>query len=797
MIEYIRLFNEINLGDLEIVGGKNASLGEMYQKLTSKGINIPSGFATTSNAYWRLLEDNKIKTEITVELEKLDTKDFKNLQDVSQSVKDIILQSKIPADIREQIITAYRNLGKETESLPSVAVRSSATAEDLPNASFAGQQESFLNIKGEDELIETCLKCYASLFTQRAIKYRIDQGFDHMNVALSIGIQHMVRSDLSCSGVIFTIDPETGFENSVVINGIWGLGDNIVQGRVDPDEFVVFKPSLRNGKKCILSKSLGKKQETLIYSTDKNSATQETIVNQPTPISKANQYVITDKEIELLAKWAVEIEQHYQSPMDIEWAKDGITNKIYIVQARPETVHSSKGKDAVFYSYQLEEKGIVLCQGLSLGNKIAHGKARLITSPKEGHKLKEGEILVTENTSPDWDPIMKKAAAIVTNKGGRTSHAAIVARELGAVAVVGTGDATNTIKDGQEITVSCAEGKTGFIYDGVLKWSKHSIDLSGFEFSKTDIMFILSDPDSAFNVARLPNSGVGLLRMEFIINSTIQIHPMALINFDQLKDEKTKDAIEKKTRDYKSKSSYFVDKLSQGIATVAAAFYPKDVIVRMSDFKTNEYKNLIGGNEFEPKEENPMLGFRGASRYFHPLYKEGFKLECEAIKVVRNEMGLENVKVMIPFCRTIKEGENVIDLMASSGLVQGENGLEIYMMVELPSNVILMDQFVKIFDGFSIGSNDLTQLTLGIDRDSELLKESFNETNEAVKRSIAKAISIAKQNNKRIGICGQAPSDIPEFAAFLVEAGIDSVSFNSDAILKGMASIHKAEKGVK
>lgn len=795
--QYTILFDEIDLRNINQVGGKNASLGEMIQKLTRKGIQVPPGFAVTAKAYWDFLDENNNREKLTQLLEELDEKHFSNLNKISKKAKKLLLQTEIPIQIQEAIKLAYRQLSKSSKDNTEVAVRSSATAEDLPTASFAGQQDTYLNISGEKALINACRKCFASLFTARAIKYRIDNGFKHMDVALSIGIQQMVRSDKGCSGVAFTLEPDTGFRDVIVINGIWGLGENIVQGTVDPDEFVVFKPSFQKQKKCIISRKLGAKQKTMIYSANLNHQPSITITNIETPKEKQNQFVLSDQEIEQLAQWLIIIENHYQTPMDVEWAKDGFSGEIYIVQARPETVHTVKKDPHILYSYKLKEKGIKLTTGISLGNKIASGKARILNDPQDAEKLQEGEVLITDITNPDWDPIMKKAAAIVTNKGGRTSHAAIVAREIGVVAIVATGNATEVIKDGQEITVSCAEGKKGNIYDGKLEWEEHIIDTRKIKLPQTEVMFILADPDKAFQYSFLPNNGIGLMRLEFLINNTIQAHPLALLNFDELEDKEAKEQIERLTQQYENKTDYFVDQLAQGVATIAAAFYPKDVIVRMSDFKSNEYANLLGGKQFEPHEENPMLGWRGASRYYHKNYKEGFGLECEAMRIVRDEMGLTNVKLMIPFCRTIEEGKKVISLMEQNDLQRGKNGLEIYVMIEIPSNVILAEEFAQIFDGFSIGSNDLTQLILGIGRDSELLSDLFDTQNEAVKKMISNVIRSANKTKTKIGLCGQAPSDFPEFTQFLVEEGIDSISFIPDALVKGIRNIQVAEEKLK
>lgn len=791
MTDYIYHFKDININDIPKVGGKNASLGEMFQKLTAKGIRIPDGFAITAAAYRFFLKNNNLQPTLSSILKKLDINAFTNLSEVGAEARMAISKATIPFPLQVEILAANQQLQERLGMEYSLAVRSSATAEDLPEASFAGQQESFLNIKGDNELLDACLKCYESLFTDRAIKYRVDNGFDHMEVALSIGIQQMVRSDAGCAGVGFTLEPESGFRDVVVIDGSWGLGENVVKGRVEPDEFIVFKPSLKEGNKSILSKKLGEKEEMLIYND--NYTDHITTKNIQTPETKRREFILSNKEIESLARWLLIIEDHYKMPMDIEWAKDGFTKKLYIVQARPETIHTTS-KSNLFTLFKLKEKGRVLASGSGLGNKIAAGKARILHSPNEAYKLQKGEVLVTDITDPDWDPILRKAAAIITNRGGRTSHAAIVAREQGAVAVVGTGDATHTIKDGQEVTVSAAEGKTGFVYDGILPWKESHVDIDQLQMPLTEVMLILGDPEKAFQYAMFPNDGIGLMRLEFIISNAIKTHPMALVKFDDLEDPQAKKEIDKLTAGYANKPAYFVDKLAQAVATIAAAFYPKDVIVRMSDFKSNEYANLLGGHQFEPKEENPMLGFRGASRYNHEKYREGFRLECKAMKVVRDEMGLTNVKLMIPFCRTVEEGQKVIELMEEYGLKRGKNALEIYTMIEIPSNVILAEEFAKIFDGFSIGSNDLTQLTLGLDRDNSLINNLFDENNAAVKKLISEVIQVAKRHHVKIGLCGQAPSDFPEFAQFLVKEGINSVSFNIDALLSGIENINMAER---
>jgi len=790
MSKYIKHFRDIKASDLAIVGGKNSSLGEMFNQLSSKGIKVPDGFATTVDAFWYFLEHNKLKQPLRELLQQLDRKSFSNLKEIGSKAREMMMNAKIPGDLKNEIADSYKELSGEKEI--AVAVRSSATAEDLPTASFAGQHESYLNVKGIDRVIESVQKCFASLYTNRAIKYREDNEFPHEKVALSVGVQKMVRSDKACSGVGFTLEPESGFRDIIHLSGVWGLGENIVQGTVTPDEFLVFKPTLRQGKNAIVQKKLGAKAKTMIYAADESA--DSPIINTDTPTEKQEQYVLNNDEILTLANWGLLIEEHYKKPMDIEWAKDGITNKLFIIQARPETVHSKKDPLKI-KEYSLLEKGERLSSGEAIGSKLMTGKARLLQSPADADTLKDGEVVITDLTSPDWDPVLKRSGAIITNKGGRTSHASIVARELGVPAIVGCGDATSQIKDGEVITVSCCEGKTGFVYKGELKYKITELDFRNVKKpAKTEAMLIVGDPDKAFKLSFYPNDGVGLMRMEFIITHFIRIHPMALVKFDQLKDESVKQKIEELTHHYPSKEQYFIDKLAQGIATIAAAFYPKDVIVRMSDFKTNEYANLIGGKDFEPKEENPMLGFRGASRYYNPLYKEGFRLECKAVKRVRDEMGLTNVKVMIPFCRTVEEGKKVIETMKTNGLDRNvDPTLEIYVMAEIPSNVLQADEFAELFDGFSIGSNDLTQLTLGIDRDSALVSNLFSEENKSAKTMIAMVIDKAKRSGTKIGLCGQAPSDFPEFAQFLVQRGINSISFNPDALMKGIENINRAE----
>jgi pyruvate, water dikinase len=786
-------FNELDKTKGNEVGGKNASLGEMFKALQSKGINVPDGFATSADAYWKFIRENEIEKPLRNALSEL-SKDDANLKEVGARCRKLVMDGEIPGDVKDQILDGFEELKKRSESLESVAVRSSATAEDLPEASFAGQHESYLNISNEEELLDAWKKCVASLFTDRAIKYRTKNGFEHMKVALSVGVQKMVRSDKSSAGVAFTIDPESGFENVILINGAWGLGENVVQGSVLTDEFYLFKHALNNGKDPILIKNRGSKAMMMVFNK-KRKKKGELTVNKKTPDELRRKYVLNDEELIQLGKWCLEIEKHYKKAMDIEWAKDGNDNRLYIVQARPETVHSSKKASGRLKKYTMKDDGKKpLVTGIGIGDKIAAGKVKILSSPEESHKLEKGDVLVTEITNPDWDPVMKKAAAIVTNSGGRTSHAAIVARELGAVAVVGAKNATEILKDGQEVTVSCARGNDGFIYDGILDWKEKVIDLKKLGKPKTQVMLILANPAAAFTNAMLPVDGVGLMRLEFVINSTIKIHPLALIHFDKLKDRKARRKIKRLTEDYPDKKEYFVEKLSRAVATIAAAFYPGEVIVRMSDFKSNEYAELIGGSEFEQPEENPMVGFRGAARYYHDKYREGFALECKAMQVVREDMGLTNVKLMIPFCRTVDEGKKVQKIMAENGLKRGENGLEIYVMTEIPNNVLMAEEFAEVFDGFSIGSNDLTQLTLGIDRDSEIVSDLFDERNEGVKEMIRMAIKKAHKKKRKIGLCGQAPSDFPEMARFLVKQGIDSISFNPDAVATGIENIVKAEK---
>ena len=790
MAGFIKKFSEITLRDIALVGGKNASLGELFTRLTAQGVLVPDGFAVTSVAYAAFLDENQLRKPLDDLMKKLDKKSFDNLADVGRQARELIRNAAFSNALKTAILHAYGDLREREGHDITLAVRSSATAEDLPSASFAGQLESFLHVHEED-LVDTVHQCFTSLFTDRAIKYREDQGFGNLDVAISVGVQSMVRADLASSGVAFTLDPDTGFDKVVVINSIYGLGENIVQGRSTPDEFVLFKPHIGTGFNPVIQKKTGDKEWTMVYTGSDHWSGK--VKNVSTPVEKRDLFSVSDNDVATLGKWCMQIEKHYGKPMDIEWAKDGITNKLYIVQARPETVHAGKSTHTVVSTYTIQSKGKQLASGIALGEKIASGRARLLNSPKDAHLLHEGDVLVTDITNPDWDPVMKRAAAIVTNKGGRTSHAAIVARELGTVAVVGCGNATDNIHDGDWVTVSCAEGKTGFIYAGKAEWTVAEKNIAHLEMPHTAPMLILGDPSLAFQQSFLPNRGVGLLRMEFLITHHIKVHPLALTRFEQITDPAVRMEITQLTRQYGDKKAYFVNQLAQGVATIAAAFHPHDVIVRMSDFKSNEYANLIGGRQFEPQEENPMIGFRGASRYYSPRYKDGFELECNAMRKVRDEMGFTNVKLMIPFCRTVEEGRQVVETMREFGLERGKNGLEIYMMVEIPSNVLLAEQFAEVFDGFSIGSNDLTQLTLGLDRDSALVSGLFNEKNPAVMSLIATAIQTARRRGIKIGLCGQAPSDMPEFAQFLVNEGINSISFNADALLKGIENMVKAE----
>jgi pyruvate,water dikinase len=793
--KYIRWFKEIKIGDIPIVGGKNASLGEMYGELTSQGVKIPNGFAVTAEAYWHVLESAGILDELKDTMLDLDKTNMADLMKRGKKARDLIINAGIPDDIWAEIRNAYDRLCEEYGPDTDVAVRSSATAEDLPTASFAGQQETYLNISGYTSLREACSKCLASLFTNRAISYRIDNNFDHFQVALSLGIMKMVRSDLATSGVMFTIDTETGFSDVVFITASYGLGENIVQGSVSPDEYYVFKPTYIKGFKSIIRKNLGDKSIKMVYGIGDSKVLTR---NVTVPEVDRRRFCITDDEILTLADYAIKIEDHYSEktveprPMDIEWAKDGITGELFIVQARPETVESQKSMD-ILETYYLDKKGEILAIGKGVGEKIASGKARIIHDTDHLSSFKPGEILVSDSTNPDWEPVMKTAAAIISNRGGRTCHAAIVSRELGIPAVVGAGDATEKIHTGQEVTISCAEGDQGIVYEGILPFHVEKLSLKDLRRPKTEIMMNLGNPEQAFSFSKIPNDGVGLARMEFIINSYIKVHPMALVHPEKITDEVEKSQLDKLTSGYQDKKEYFVEKLAHGVGTIAAAFYPKPVIVRMSDFKTNEYAHLIGGLYFEPVEENPMLGFRGASRYYNERYREGFALECRAMKRVREEMGLSNLIIMIPFCRRLEESERVLDEMAKNDLKRGENGLQVYIMCEIPNNVILIDEFSKLFDGFSIGSNDLTQLVLGVDRDSALVAHDFDERDPGVMKMISMAIRGARKNHRHIGLCGQAPSDYPEFAEFLMKEGINSMSLNPDSIMKVTLDIVAAE----
>ena len=793
---YIRWFDEITINDVPLVGGKNASLGEMYQELVPKGVRVPNGFAITADAYRYLVNSAGIMPEMEKVLAGIDKLNLEDFARRGHRLRELIYQVPLPHDLAEEIAAAYHALCRQYGENTDVAVRSSATAEDLPTASFAGQQETYLNIRGAAQLMDACRRCFASLYTDRAISYRIDQGFDHFKVALSIGVMKMVRSDMAASGVMFTLDTETGFRDVVLVSGAYGLGENVVQGAVNPDDFYVFKPTLRTGHRPVIRKKLGEKSIKMIY----GSGTSKVLTrNVEVPLAERRLFCLSDDEILELARYAVDIEAHYSQragkdqPMDMEWAKDGITGEIFIVQARPETVQSQMALDTMKI-YHLEAEGPVLVAGTSVGDKIAAGQAHVIKDVHQIADFRPGEVLITDTTTPDWEPVMKTAAAIVTNRGGRTCHAAIVSRELGIPSIVGTGDATERVSSGKNVTVCCAGGAMGKVYDGILPFCVEKVNLTGLQRPRTKIMMNLGNPEEAFSLCKLPNDGVGLARMEFIINNYIKVHPMALVHPEQVADEAERQEIERLTFGYSDMESYFVAQLAEGIATIAAAFYPKPVVVRLSDFKTNEYAKLIGGRAFEPQEENPMIGFRGASRYYDDRYREGFALECRALKRVREEMGLDNVIPMVPFCRTVVEGEQVLAEMARNGLKRGENGMQVYVMCEIPNNVILIDEFSKLFDGFSIGSNDLTQLTLGVDRDSALVARIFDERNPGVMWLISQVIAGAKRNGRHSGICGQAPSDYPEFAAFLVREGIDSISLTPDSILKITLRVLEMEK---
>ena len=785
----VRWFADLDNNDVPSVGGKNASLGEMIKSLNKQKVRVPDGFATTSEAYWQFLEANGIKEKIAGLLDDLRDDKIK-LEVAGRKIRRLFAKAEFPGDVREAIGKAYAELSKKYgEDEVDVAVRSSATAEDLPDASFAGQQETFLNVNGADELMEACRKCYASLFTNRAISYREEKGFDHMKVALSVGVQKMVRSDKASAGVMFSIDTETGFPDVVMISGAWGLGENVVKGTVNPDAYLVFKPLLENPKLApIIEKTLGSKEKKMIYAKGGSHATK----NVDASSKERRAFTLDDGEVLQLARWACVIEKHYEKPMDMEWAKDGDTGELFIVQARPETVQSQLESTA-FKTYTLKEHGKPLLTGLSIGGAIASGKVRLVDDPEHTESFEDGEILVTRMTDPDWVPIMRRAAGIITETGGRTCHAAIVSRELGVPAVVGISDATHELKDGQEVTISCAEGDEGHVYDGKLEYDETEVDLDDLPKTRTKILMNIASPAASFHWWRLPCDGIGLARMEFIISNLIKIHPLALTRFDDLEDKDARDEIKRLTRGFEDMTEYFVGHLARGIAKIAAPWHPQPVIVRMSDFKTNEYAGLIGGAQFEEKEANPMLGFRGASRYCHERYRDGFALECRAIKRLREELGFKNIVVMIPFCRTLKEADEVLKVMAGHGLKRGKDGLEIYVMCEIPSNVILATQFCERFDGFSIGSNDLTQLVLGIDRDSTVLAPFFDERDEAVKEMIREVIKKAHKAKRKVGICGQAPSDHPDFAGFLVDAGIDSISLNPDSVVGTLKRVAQAE----
>ncbi len=788
---YTALLEDLTNDDVARVGGKNASLGEMIRELKQQGVRVPGGFATTAAAYRQMVEVNDLEPAIREQMDRLH-RDPDSLAEVGKAVRRMFRKAQFPDDIENAVREAYRTFcEKHEEPEMDVAVRSSATAEDLPEASFAGQQETFLNVTGEEELLEACRKCYASLFTDRAIAYREEQGFDHLDVALSVGVQKMVRADKAGSGVMFSIDTETGFPDVAVINAAWGLGENVVQGTVNPDEYRVFKPLLHDETlHPIIEKSLGSKEKRMVYA----GGGSETTKNIDTPKQKRRAFVLDDEEILTLARWAVAIEEHYGKPMDIEWAKDGASGDLFIVQARPETVQSQKTAQSL-KSYRLKERGEKIVSGLAIGQGVAAGKACVIRSAEEIDRFEDGALLVTEMTDPDWVPIMKRAAGIITDQGGRTSHAAIVSRELGVPATVGAGNATETIEDGDEVTLSCVEGDEAVVYRGKLEYEVEDISLEDIPETRTQIMMNIASPAAAFRWWKLPCEGIGLARMEFVVNNVIKIHPLALLHPDRVDDEARRQ-IDELTRGYDDKSEYFVEHLARGIAKIAASQYPHPVIVRMSDFKTNEYADLIGGAPFEPEEENPMLGFRGAARYYSDRYREGFALECRAIRRVREQIGMDNVVVMIPFCRTPEEADRVLEVLAGEGLKRGEGGLEVYCMAEVPSNVVMAREFAERFDGFSIGSNDLTQLVLGVGRDSAELRDLFDERHEAVKRTIANLIAAAHDADTKVGICGQAPSDYPDFAAFLVEQGIDSISLNPDSVVEVKRRVAEIEEQV-
>jgi pyruvate, water dikinase len=793
---YVRWFKDLRLADVPSVGGKNASLGELYSGLAAAGVRVPDGFALTAQTYREALTAAHAWDELHRVLSGFNYRDVDALAERAAKARRIVYRATGNTGLREHVVAAYRALEHACGADVAVAVRSSATAEDLPTASFAGQHESFLNVRGEADLLEACRHCFASIFTDRAIVYRIDNGFDHFKVALSVGVMKMVRSDLASSGVIFTLDTESGFRDVVFITGSYGLGENIVQGKVDPDEFYVHKPTFRQGHRAVLSRARGGKQMRLVFARGHGAASTR---NRPTPSSERQRFCLNDAEVLELAGYAIRIEDHYSklagspTPMDIEWAKDGADGKLYIVQARPETVASQRKADS-FETFALKERGPVLVSGRAVGEKIAAGAVRVIADVHGLAAFRPGEVLVAEATSPDWEPVMKTAGAIVTSRGGRTCHAAIVARELGVPAVVGAAGASEKLATGTKVTVSCADGEVGKVYDGALAFEVTRVAASAVPRPRTEIMVNLGNPDLAFHTAMLPNDGVGLARMEFIINEHIGVHPMALACPEKISSASARHAITRLVRNYAKPTDFFVERLAEGVGTIAAAFYPRPVIVRLSDFKTNEYASLIGGAGFEPKEDNPMLGFRGAARYAHPAYAAGFALECAALKRVRDDMGLTNLRVMVPFCRRVAEGEEVIAAMARHGLERGRNGLEIYVMCEIPNNVIAIDAFAKLFDGFSIGSNDLTQLTLGVDRDSEIVAFDFDERDPGMLEMLRLAVTGAKRNHRHIGICGEAPANYPEIARFLAGLGIDSISVNAASLLRTMTVVHEAEK---
>jgi pyruvate,water dikinase len=782
------LLEQADRSTVALVGGKNASLGELMKALRPKGIRVPEGFATTAQAYWTFLDENGLKPRIAEALQQLETGSA-TLAATGHIIRDLIVRGQWPANLADDISACYRDLCTRLNVAEvAVAVRSSATAEDLPEASFAGQQETFLNVRGEEALLDACRRCYASLFTDRAISYRKAKGFGDMKVALSIGVQQMVRADKGGSGVMFSIDTETGFDKTVVINAAWGLGENVVQGVVDPDEYVVFKPLLDDPKLVpIVEKRVGAKSIKMVYGSGEDATR-----NVSTSKQEQRSVVLDDEQILKLARWVVEIERHYGMAMDVEWALDGITGELFIVQARPETVQTQRDPSS-FKTYRLAKKGPLLVKGLSIGGAIVAGPVCMIENARDIDRFKDGSILVTSTTDPDWVPVMKRAAGLITDHGGRTSHAAIVSRELGLPAIVGAGDATQRLHDGQEVTVSCAEGDEGHVYDGVAEFEAEALSLTRIPSTSTKVMLNMANPAAAFRWWQLPADGVGLARMEFVISNHVRVHPMALLRFDELRDEAAKQEISELTAGFADRSEYFVERLSRGLARIAATFHPRPVIVRMSDFKTNEYAGLLGGAQFEPDEDNPMIGFRGASRYYSPLYRDGFALECQAIRRLRSDLGFDNVVVMIPFCRSVEEADKVLEVMGENGLERGREGLEVYVMCEIPSNVVLAGEFAARFDGFSIGSNDLTQLTLGVDRDSELLSHLFNEQDTAVKWMIANVIREAHKAGAKVGLCGQAPSDHPEFARFLVECGIDSISVTPDSFIRVKQQVAKAE----